>query len=322
MSYNHIDKETLLKNKSEQAKNISSKRKIKNIHEVKYSFKKIGNHLVEAANAGIDVVKENTSEILEDILDNTEEKFTIVIAGNNDVGKTTLLYSAKFGKKFNNKLIVPTVGYNGEYIEIEKNKEIKATLAVYDLGGGTRMGPLFYKHMHVVDGLVYVIRESDHRLVSSLWELYILLKQLPVESRNIPVCIIIFKDDNREDNDDRYNKIAGLSVKEALPPKKEKWFSKDYQIHVDKLWTEDLFWVEEYKRTASHGMYIPPDSPELSEFHRGSWTIMSINFDKSYEKHDAMLPFEWIYEELKKLYPDPVKNNILTTIAKRDLSCF
>ena len=69
-------------------------------------------------------------------------------------------------------------------------------------------------------------------------------------------------------------------------------------------------------------MYIPPDSPELSEFHRGSWTIMSINFDKSYEKHDAMLPFEWIYEELKKLYPDPVKNNILTTIAKRDLSCF
>jgi signal recognition particle GTPase len=123
MSYNYIDKDILLDNKNETVNKTISKRKIKNISEVTHSVKKIGNHLAEAANAGIDVVKESTTEILEDILDDEQdEKFTIVIAGNNDVGKTTLLYSAKFGKKFNSKLIVPTVGYNGEYIEIQRNK--------------------------------------------------------------------------------------------------------------------------------------------------------------------------------------------------------
>jgi len=137
--------------------------------------------------------------------------------------------------------------------------------------------------------LIYIIKESDPRLASSLWELYILLKQLPVDNKTIPVCVVILKDNNIKDGkkdsgDDIYNKIAGLSVKEALPPKREKWFSKEYHNYVDKLWEQDLLWIETHNRTSSHGMQLPieSDSPELSEIHRGSWTIMVMNSMKNY----------------------------------------
>lgn len=313
MSYIELNEGTKMQNNDVPKKN----RRFKNFKEVKHSVKKISSHLVEAANASVDIIKEKAT----DILDDDKRFFTVILSGNDNCGKTTLMYSAKFGKNFNKKLIVPTVGYNGEYIKI-KNGESIDTLEIYDLGGGSRMGPLFYKYMGIADGIIYVISESDVRLASSLWELYILLRQLPEESKHIPVCIVILIDKeqtltDKKNNNERYNKIAALSTRGALPPLKEKWFSDEYNMFFDKAWESDFKWIDEHKRTSSHGMQLPTEIKELNDIHTGSWTIMSIKSDKSLTEHEALIPFEWIHQDIIKYFPKDINKKSISYLLKR-----
>ena len=79
------------------------------------TLKKLGTHLLQAAVAGVDVLREAVAEHTK-----KEVIYTVVLAGNDNTGKTTLLYHARFGPQFNKKLIVPTVGHNMETLEFSR----------------------------------------------------------------------------------------------------------------------------------------------------------------------------------------------------------
>jgi len=288
-----------------------NKRKIvfRSLKEVKHSVKTIGRHLANAASAGIDVLSDTATD------GSDSPSRTVVIAGNNNSGKTTLLYTAKFGENFNRKLIVPTVGYNGEYIEFPNSERNILSLEVYDLGGGTRMGPMFFKYMEETEAIIYVIRVSDNRLASALWELYILTKRAVNNNPNIPVCVVLIIDDPvsiEAIGNNKYMKIKQLCEREALPPTRSKWESTDFNKCNDTIWDKDRLWIESNVRTSSHGMRIPDELPELSTIHKGEWIVMPLiaTPELPLSTEDALLPFEWVKDRFVELNPPNLERRI------------
>jgi len=303
--------ENELKSVKHKLNAYENKRKIafRSLKEVKHSVKTIGHYLANAASAGIDVLSDAATD------GSDSPSRIVVIAGNDNSGKTTLLYTAKFGEKFNRKLIVPTVGYNGEFIEFPNSERDTLSLEVYDLGGGSRMGPMFFKHMEDVEAIIYVIRVSDNRLVSALWELYILVKRAANNNPDIPVCILLVIDDHTSIEtfgNNKYMKIKHLCEREALPPTRSKWESPNFNEYNDIIWDKDRLWVETNDRTSSHGMRIPDELPELSNIHKGKWIVMPLiaTPELPISSEDALLPFEWVKDRLLELNPPSSERNI------------
>jgi hypothetical protein len=233
--------------------------------------KKLGMHLAAAAAAGVDVLRETVADRARQ-----QAEYTVIIAGNDNCGKTSLLYNAKFGPKFNKKLIVPTVGHNLEELEFRRTVEGKNTLIrleLFDLGGGKRMGPFFYKYMADADALLFVVRSGDPRFVSAMWELYLLVYYASFEGARIHVTVLVIGDDPHT------AMMCRLARRDALPPTRGKWseLMSLYEYSLD-AWSSDRAWTEAHNRTASHGMPLPRSAtpPDLVAMHSGTWTVLAV----------------------------------------------
>ena len=289
--------------------NINIKKKVKTVSN---NLQRIGTHLVEAAAAGVDVVLD---QIDEDSISKSKTK-TVLIAGNSSTGKTTLLYTAKYGPTFNKKLLVPTVGHNLEIFSIND----KLNIEVIDVGGGKRMGPLFYKHAVNADALFYIVRGDDPHFVSSLWELYLLLYYGCLNGDIKHVEILLSTDTSTKP--EVSNLMTRLLQPDALPPTREKWETifnlYDAVSNIDQntinLWNNDRLWTELKKRTFSHGMPInniqtpqspqSPQSPQtpsnLTSFYRGSWNLTKIPPCNALLQEQAIEPIHRIYSIFRK----------------------
>ena len=73
--------------------------------------------------------------------------------GLDAAGKTTILYKLKLGEIVTT---IPTIGFNVETVEY---KNISFT--VWDIGGQTKIRPLWQHYYENCDGIIYVVDSSD-----------------------------------------------------------------------------------------------------------------------------------------------------------------
>ncbi|XP_044523641.1 ADP-ribosylation factor-like protein 14 [Gracilinanus agilis] len=111
----------------------------------------------------------------------------VLLLGLDSSGKSTVLYKLKHIKDFTT---FPTVGFNVEMIELERN----VSLTVWDVGGQERMRRLWGHYCENTDVLVYVVDCVDHQhLEESRREFELILKNEHI--RHVPVVLLANKQD-------------------------------------------------------------------------------------------------------------------------------
>ncbi|XP_003766238.1 ADP-ribosylation factor-like protein 14 [Sarcophilus harrisii] len=111
----------------------------------------------------------------------------VLLLGLDFSGKSTILYKLKRIKDFTT---IPTIGFNVEMIETEKN----INLTVWDVGGQSQMRSLWDHYCENTDVLVYVVDSTDQKqLEASRREFELILKNEHI--RNVPVVLLANKQD-------------------------------------------------------------------------------------------------------------------------------
>merc|ERR1712216_960569 len=77
----------------------------------------------------------------------------MVMVGLDNAGKTTVLYKLKLGEVVTT---IPTIGFNVETVEY---KNISFT--VWDVGGQTKIRPLWRHYSQNTQGLIFVVDSND-----------------------------------------------------------------------------------------------------------------------------------------------------------------
>ena len=112
----------------------------------------------------------------------------------------------------------------------------RALLSVRDVGGGGRIGNLYLHYMCDCNALVFVLRPTDPRLWSALWELYVIVRHAAQNGNpGIAVCVVIPINEcadgscrtwecmqasttDAERAESSYTVIARMAQRECLPP--------------------------------------------------------------------------------------------------------
>ncbi|XP_064095541.1 ADP-ribosylation factor 4-like [Macrobrachium nipponense] len=110
----------------------------------------------------------------------------ILMVGLDGAGKTTILYKLKLGEIVTT---IPTIGFNVETVEY---KNISFT--VWDVGGQTKIRPLWRHYFQNTSAIIYVIDCNDpERLAEAKEELDILSQDAELE--NCPLLVMANKQD-------------------------------------------------------------------------------------------------------------------------------
>ncbi len=110
----------------------------------------------------------------------------ILMVGLDGSGKTTVLYQIKFGEPVSS---IPTIGFNFENIEFDKLK-----MSIWDVGGQTKLRPMWKHYYTGCQGLIFLIDSSDkNRIQLAKDELDKILSNEQMEK--IPVLIFANKQD-------------------------------------------------------------------------------------------------------------------------------
>ncbi|EAW78629.1 ADP ribosylation factor like GTPase 14 [Homo sapiens] len=111
----------------------------------------------------------------------------VLLLGLDSAGKSTLLYKLKLAKDITT---IPTIGFNVEMIELERN----LSLTVWDVGGQEKMRTVWGCYCENTDGLVYVVDSTDkQRLEESQRQFEHILKNEHI--KNVPVVLLANKQD-------------------------------------------------------------------------------------------------------------------------------
>ena len=104
----------------------------------------------------------------------------IVMLGLDNAGKTTVLYKLKLGEVVTT---IPTIGFNVETV-VYKN----ISFTVWDVGGQTKIRPLWQHYFENSDAVIYVVDSSDkNRFEESKEELDYVLKDDRVRGSSLLV---------------------------------------------------------------------------------------------------------------------------------------
>ena len=91
-----------------------------------------------------------------------------LMIGLDGAGKTTLMYKLKLGETIGT---VPTVGFNVESLEFKS-----LTLTIWDLGGQSKIRPLWNHYFKNTDAIIFVVDSEDRkRLEQAKEELWTVL---------------------------------------------------------------------------------------------------------------------------------------------------
>nr|XP_039265265.1 ADP-ribosylation factor-like [Styela clava] len=111
----------------------------------------------------------------------------ILMLGIDGAGKTTTLYKLKLNEVVTT---IPTIGFNVETVSPCKG----LTFTVWDVGGQTKIRPLWRHYYQNSDGLIYVIDSNDaERFGESREELGAILES--EEMKGVPVLVLANKQD-------------------------------------------------------------------------------------------------------------------------------
>jgi len=228
--------------------------------------------------------------------------------------ETTLLYTAVRGERVERP--IPTIGFNVE--SLAPLGPDGPQICAWDVGGGPRIGPLYLHYTPGLRGLVFVLRPTDPRVWSALWELYYIVQHAVAESAaDLAVCVVVPVHECGTDglfrtcggNDGvSLAKFTQLAERSCLPPGgTERWSharswlpdAAREEESVDSqwlsAWEEDRLHVLETGLTGSHGIRARPEpliSPPLAIMHSGPWVVLPTDTNRNVA--DAMLPFRWL----------------------------
>ncbi|WAR18621.1 ARF-like protein [Mya arenaria] len=111
----------------------------------------------------------------------------IIMLGLDAAGKTTVLYKLKLNETVST---IPTIGFNVETVSPVKG--LKFT--VWDIGGQSKIRPLWRQYFKDADGLIYVVDSCDRsRMAEAREELFGILES--EEMRSVPVVVLANKQD-------------------------------------------------------------------------------------------------------------------------------
>lgn len=253
----------------------------------------------------------------------------VLIAGNDTSGKTTLLYRAKTGELVRT---MATMGFNVESLSPLGDDGPRVT--AWDVGGGSRFGPMYRHYVCDLAGLVFVIRPTDPRMWSALWELYLLVKYAAQNGNpGIAVCVVVpVNECSKEDGSvetwqclqpptvsdaertvSSYAAVTRLAERDCLPPGGTRRWSEarrwrvcddgDGAATADEVdgewlpgWEADRQEVTDISaRTASHGMEVLHESSASPPLHTvHQGPWLVLPIDMHARATDAMLPFQWV----------------------------
>ena len=136
----------------------------------------------------------------------------MLMVGLDAAGKTTILYKLKLGEV---KRTTPTIGFNVESVQY---KNIKFN--VWDVGGQTKIRPLWKHYYKGVGGVIFVVDSADKdRLKEAKDELQHMLKDDLLKD----VLVLVFL--NKQDMSTAL-KPNELIEKLGLPGVRQKWYAQ------------------------------------------------------------------------------------------------
>merc|ERR1711885_76614 len=91
-----------------------------------------------------------------------KKEMRILMVGLDNAGKTTVLYKRKLGEVVTT---IPTIGFNVETVEY---KNISFT--VWDVGGQTKIRPLWRHYFQNTQGLIFVVDSNDRERITEAQE--------------------------------------------------------------------------------------------------------------------------------------------------------
>eukprot|EP00095_Tigriopus_kingsejongensis_P005822 maker-scaffold425_size175135-snap-gene-0.36 protein:Tk05822 transcript:maker-scaffold425_size175135-snap-gene-0.36-mRNA-1 annotation:"adp-ribosylation factor 1" len=110
----------------------------------------------------------------------------ICMVGIDGAGKTTILYKMKFNENIHT---IPTIGFNVEEINFNN-----LSMTVWDVGGQSKIRPLWQHYFQSSDAVVFVVDSSDReRLAEASEELWSVLS----DDRLRDACLLVLA--NKQD---------------------------------------------------------------------------------------------------------------------------
>jgi len=110
----------------------------------------------------------------------------ILMVGLDAAGKTTILYRFKIGDVIKS---TPTIGFN-----VETLKYKKLSLTMWDVGGQSKIRPLWRHYYQNCDGIIFVVDSSDTQRVE---EASLELRQIFKEYDLVGVPVLVYA--NKQD---------------------------------------------------------------------------------------------------------------------------
>ena len=162
-----------------------------------------------------------------------KKEMRILMVGLDAAGKTTILYKLKLGEIVTT---IPTIGFNVETVEY---KNISFT--VWDVGGQTKIRPLWRHYFQNTQGLIFVVdsneRDSD-RIDEAREELHRMLNEDELRD----AVLLVFA--NKQDLPNAMN-AAELTEKLALHSLKQRhWYIQSAIATSGEGLYEGLDWLQ------------------------------------------------------------------------------
>lgn len=117
----------------------------------------------------------------------------LTMIGLDQSGKTTLLYSLKYGHgQYTNT--TPTIGFNCEKVKGEVGPTKGTTFTIWDVGGADKTRPLWRAYIRSSEGIIFVVDAVDHeRIEEAKLELIKLMRCS--DNPGLPILVIANKQD-------------------------------------------------------------------------------------------------------------------------------
>merc|ERR1712039_422494 len=159
-----------------------------------------------------------------------KKEMRILMVGLDNAGKTTVLYKLKLGEVVTT---IPTIGFNVETVEY---KNISFT--VWDVGGQTKIRPLWRHYYQGTQGLIFVVDSNDRDRIEDAREE---LTKILGEDEMREAVLLVFA--NKQDLP---NSMAATEVTEKLSlhsMRNRQWFIQSACATTGDGLYEGLDWL-------------------------------------------------------------------------------
>ncbi|CAJ0955516.1 unnamed protein product, partial [Mesorhabditis belari] len=155
----------------------------------------------------------------------------ILLVGLDGAGKTTFLYKLKLGEVITT---IPTIGFNVESVQYKS-----ITCTCWDVGGQTKIRPLWRYYFENSDCVIFVIDSSDRQRIKEAKEE---LDALFAEDTLRNAIFLILA--NKQDLPMALPPGEMIDLLELSNQRKQKWFVQSCCAHTGDGIYEGLDWLE------------------------------------------------------------------------------